>query len=394
MGKSTNGRHEDQRLVLKRWTVRNWMNFREAEFSVQDRLFIVGPNASGKSNLLDSLRFLRDVVAIGGGLQEALRSRGGLTAIRCLAARARPAVEIGIELGFRESEEVEWRYELALKQDNKRTAYIERETVAHRGKNLIQRPDPVDRDDEARLLQTALEQVTANRDFRAIADFLASVEYLHLVPQLIRDPERSVGRKEGDPYGGDFLLRIARTPERTRNAWLRRIRDGLRIAVPQLSELVLEPDERGVPHLRGRYEHWRPRGAWQDEKQFSDGTLRLIGLLWSVLAGGGPILLEEPELSLHGEIVRQLPRLLQRMQERTGRQVFLSTHSGDLLRDGGIGEDEVLLLLPKKQEGTEVRLAKDDEEARALLAGGLAMSEVVIPRTAPGQAGQLSLFDG
>jgi hypothetical protein len=121
--------------------------------------------------------------------------------------------------------------------------------------------------------------------------------------------------------------------------------------------------------------------------------LRLIGLLWAVLSGGGPILLEEPELSLHGEIVRQLPRLLHRMQERTGRQVFLSTHSSDLLHDEGIGVDEVLLLLPQGPEGTEVRLAKDDEEARALLAGGLSMADVVIPRTAPRKAGQLSLFD-
>jgi hypothetical protein len=95
------------------------------------------------------------------------------------------------------------------------------------------------------------------RPFRAIAEFLASIEYLHLVPQIIRDPDRAVGKKE-DPYGGDLLQRIAATPEKTRNAWLRRIRDALRFAVPQLSELVLESDGRGVPHLRGRYEHWRP----------------------------------------------------------------------------------------------------------------------------------------
>jgi hypothetical protein len=118
----------------------------------------------------------------------------------------------------------------------------------------------------------------------------------------------------------------------------------------------------------------------------------LIGLLWAVLSGGGPILLEEPELSLHGEIVRHLPGLLDKMA-RSGRQVFLSTHSRDLLSDESIGLDEVLLLFPVGREGTQVRLAGDDAEVRDLLEGGVPMPDVVIPRTAPRSAGQLSLFD-
>ena len=119
------------------------------------------------------------------------------------------------------------------------------------------------------------------------------------------------------------------------------MRDALRVAVSQLTDVELWRDERGTPHLRGKYEHWRPQGAWQTEEQFSDGTLRLMGLLWVALEGGGPLLLEEPELSLHPEIVRFLPQMFARMQRRTGRQIILSTHSPDLLRDDGIGLDEV-----------------------------------------------------
>jgi len=58
------------------------------------------------------------------------------------------------------------------------------------------------------LTQTYLEQINANREFRDIAEFFASVRYLHLVPQLVRDPDRSLGRRN-DPYGGDFLETVA-----------------------------------------------------------------------------------------------------------------------------------------------------------------------------------------
>jgi predicted ATPase len=211
------------------------------------------------------------------------------------------------------------------------------------------------------------------------------------VPQLVREPDRSVGRIN-DPFGGDFLEQVAKTPERSQRARLRRILQALRVAVPQLQEIELSRDDaRGTPHLRGKYQHWRPQGAWQTEEQFSDGTLRLMGLLWVALDKEGPLLLEEPELSLHPEIVRVLPQLLARVQRRTGRQIFLSTHSPDLLRDEGIGLDEVLLLRPGA-EGTEVAAASSQQDILDLLQGGITLADIVIPRTKPLQAGQLPLF--
>jgi predicted ATPase len=155
-------------------------------------------------------------------------------------------------------------------------------------------------------------------------------------------------------------------------------------------ELELKRDDRGTPHLQGKYEHWRPKGAWQTEEQFSDGTLRLIGLLWAALDGSGPLLLEEPELSLHPEFVRLIPQLFARIQSRTDRQILVSTHSTDLLKDEGIGLDEVLLLLPSR-EGTEVKPASSFDETRALLESGINMADVVIPRTRPPNLNQLLL---
>jgi predicted ATPase len=285
---------------------------------------------------------------------------------------------------------VKWDYELRFAQDNLRRATITGETVRRNGHEILRRPDSRDAEDPERLSQTHLEQVNVNKEFRAVAEFFQSIRYLHIVPQLIREPERSVGRKD-DPYGGDFLEQIARTPQRTLNARLRRIRDALKVAVPQMQELELWRDERGTPHVRGKYLHWRPQGAWQSEEQFSDGTLRLMGLLWATLEGTGPLLLEEPELSLHPDVVRYIPQMFARLQQRTGRQILASTHSPDLFRDEGIGLPEVLLLEPGG-EGTTVRPASDFQEIRALLEGGVSLAEAVMPRVRPAQAYQLSFF--
>lgn len=365
----------------------NWKNFRQADVDLQDRVFLVGPNASGKSNFLDVFRFLRDIVSIGSGLQRAVRDRRGVSGLRCLAARQYSDIVVDVRLGGNGQSEA-WQYRLRFNQDNKQRPCIKEERVVKDGQVVLSRPDDKDSHDPERCTQTYLEQVYANQEFREVADFLNRIRYLHIVPQLVREPDRSVG-KQNDPYGGDFLEQIARTPEKTRRARLRRILQALRAAVPQLRALELHRDPaRGTPHLRGKYEHWRPEGAWQTEEQFSDGTLRLMGLLWAALDGAGPLLLEEPELSLHAELVRFIPQVFARIQRRVRRQVLLSTHSTDLLRDDGIGLDEVLLLLPS-QEGTEVKPAGDFAEIRALLESGSSMADAVIPRTRPQNLSQL-----
>jgi predicted ATPase len=378
-------------LRFRKLRLKNWKNFVQVEVEIADRLFLVGPNASGKSNFLDVFRFLRDLASSGGGFQQAVSRRGGVKAIRCLAARRYPDIEISVEL-HRENNGTKWTYEIAFNQDQQRRPVLRKERVVRGSDVLLDRPNQDDKDDPARLSQTFLEQVNVNREFREIATFFASIRYLHIVPQLVREPDRSVGRAN-DPFGGDFLEQLAKTSEKTLKARLRRIRDALRVAVPQLQEVELWRDARGTPHLRGKYQHWRPQGAWQTEEKFSDGTLRLMGLLWAMLEEGGPLLLEEPELSLHPEIVRVLPQMFARVQRRTGRQIFLSTHSPDLLRDEGIGLDEVLMLIPGS-EGTQVRPAASEREIRDLLEGGLSLADVVIPKTRPEQAGQLFLFRG
>ena len=376
-------------LKIRRLRLRNWKNFVDVEVSIADRVFLVGPNASGKSNFLDVFRFLRDLALAGGGFQEAVRRRGGVSAIRCLAARRHPDVEVRIELAD-EKAEVAWTYELVFYQDNQRRPFIRRERVLQNGDVLVDRPNTEDEDDAARLTQTYLEQVNVNKSFRSIAEFFTAIRYLHIVPQLVRDPDRSVGRIN-DPFGGDFLEQVAKTPERTRNARLRRIQKVLRLAVPQLEEIGLQRDARGTPHLRGKYQHWRAQGAWQTEEQFSDGTLRLMGLLWACLETGGALLLEEPELSLHTEVVRMLPQMLARVQRKNHRQIILSTHSAELLQDDGIGLDETLLI-DVQAGGATVISAASRFEIRQLIEAGLSLADVVIPQTRPALTNQLALF--
>jgi len=110
-----------------------------------------------------------------------------------------------------------WEFKLRFKQRNRQRPLVARETARHRSEVVLQRPDKRDDLDPERLTQTDLEQVNANQKFREVAEFLESVRYLHLVPQLLRVHDRSVSRNR-DPYGGEFLEQVAGAPEPTRKA--------------------------------------------------------------------------------------------------------------------------------------------------------------------------------
>ena len=372
-------------LLFTSLRMKHWRNFHEqVHMRLAPRTFLLGPNASGKSNVLDALRFLRDTA--DQGLQAAISSRGGMGAIRCLHARQSPGFTLEVTVGNKTQPE-QWEYFLQVRNHPKKhiPEVVKEKVKDAQGHWVLDRPETEDDADPHRLRQTHLEQMVANEKFRSLKDFLTSIRYLHIVPQLMRDLERSAGRRN-DPFGGDFLETIAATPQRIRKARLRKISEALQVAIPQLQNLTLEQDEGGHWHLQVRFAHWRKSAAKQDERAFSDGTLRLVGLLWSLAEKGGPLLLEEPELGLHTALVSRLPSLMTRLYRRSPRQLLITTHSPHLLNDPGIGLDEVHLLKSGPQ-GTEMIPATDHQPTASLYSedGQLSLGEILMPAVAPEQ---------
>jgi predicted ATPase len=121
-------------MQFTRLHLEKWRNFYEVDVSVRSRAFVVGPNASGKSNLLDAIRFLRDVASVGGGFQEAIQKRGGVSKIRSLSARRYPGVGVSVHIGENGQEDL-WQYSLRFTQDNQRKPILTDEEVRRSGED-------------------------------------------------------------------------------------------------------------------------------------------------------------------------------------------------------------------------------------------------------------------
>ncbi len=381
----------EQTLRFRNLGLTNWMNFASASIDLQQRVFLVGPNASGKSNLLDVFRFLFDIVSVGGGFQEAVTRRGGVSSLRYLDARKNPNITIKVTVG--NEDEPSWDYELTFGHHTELGPIVHKEIVHMAGKKepLVSRPNADDRRSPLLLTQTYLEQVGFRQDFSVLADFFASIRYQHVVPQIVRQPAMFVGSRY-QRYSNSFIDEMAATPPDLRQERLKFIERVLHYILPRFTELRVASDPFGRQRLYVRYENWRVKGTWQQDDKLSDGTLRLIGLLWAIQSGSGPLLLEEPELSLHPGLVEHIPQMLAQVCYTTGRQILLSTHSTDLLKDSNIKLDEVVMLFPAEQ-ATLVRPASSFEEVRTLLDGGYDLGSIVLSMTSPEDADELALIE-
>lgn len=374
-------------MYISRIKLYNWKNFRDCEVLLAERCFVIGANATGKSNFLDVLRFLRDIVKQGGGLQFAVNVRGGLKKIRCLAARQRTEVCVEVDISENGKNDPKWKYSLELVNTGggiqNVTALVNREEVYnyYTEETMLLRDNSFKDDDAETKKYTHLEQPTANARFREIKDVFQTTEYLNVIPQFVRDAD-SIMLSSGmeDYYGRNFMRRLALLNDKTRNKYLKIINEVLLTAVPQLENLSFVKDEKGVPHIEAKYHHWRARGSKQNEQMFSDGTIRLIGFLFAMLDGNGIILLEEPEANLHTAIVAAIPEFVAKVQRNKKRQVIITTHSYEILSNKGIRAEELVILRPSP-EGTIAENALEDKAVSAMLEAGLSAADAAMAET-------------
>jgi predicted ATPase len=211
---------------------------------------------------------------------------------------------------------------------------------------------------EHKVLETSLSQVP--KMFREPEDFrnrLSSSTFYHVLnvdprspvrlPQPMR-PATLPGRNGEDLVSCLFYLR-----ETERNRF-EAVEDALRSAFPRFERLDFPPVAAGTLALA-----WRETGFSEPlyMHQLSEGTLRFLWLATLLQSPGltALTLLDEPEVSLHPELLSLLADLLREASNRT--QLIVATHSDRLIRF--LQPNEVLLMDSDDNGMTTVKWADE-----------------------------------
>jgi predicted ATPase len=305
---------------------------------------MIGANGTGKTSVLNVLSLFAS--SAQGKLSEAITDLAGLTSV--LTYDKAEELHLAISMTVPGHEPLE--YSLRLKPQGVSYVISEEQLSQQRPGHRLpflhidsHGPDvKYFEADQRRLvrpnwehkpLETSLSQVP--KMFREPEDFrnrLSSSTFYHVLnvdprspvrlPQPMR-PATLPGRNGEDLVSCLFYLR------ETQRARFESIEDSLRVAFPRFDRLDFPPVAAGTLALA-----WRETGFSQPlyMHQLSEGTLRFLWLATLLQSPGltALTLLDEPEVSLHPELLNLLAELLREASTRT--QLIVATHSDQLIR--------------------------------------------------------------
>ena len=390
-------------MKLTHIAITNWRNFAHIEFDLSSRLFVVGPNSSGKTNLLAALRFLSDVARLGlaaasenwGGPERYFRSgtdSASFTVIVDVDTRqitydlsiqrltGIPGENVlgGDQLRILEPRVLDDRADLFSWKDVAESFGCD---SAHGRKGEADTSFlPSEYAGEKLLIDG--EEVPVIRDAKQVRlgasyfrKMLAGIRYIHPNPKKMLE---RADRYDPD-HGTGFFQHAGRFSDRQLDAALDRIRPIMAAAVPEVPNLsylrmglgteVVFYSDTPDPGARGVYSH----------EQFSEGTLRLLGMLFDLAMlplTTSIVLIEEPETFLQASVVRSLPSLLAEVAMNRDVQMVISTHSPELIDSELVLPSQVLVLRSEDGETTGQLLSEsNDPRIKAVVSAGLPKSQ-------------------
>ena len=346
-------------LRITRIRAKNYRSIRELDLELGPLTVLVGPNASGKSNVLDVLRFIRDV--FNHGLDAAISWRDGIDTIRHLSRRGRSRdVELGFSATF---ENLAIEYSFVLGSDSNGGHHVKREYGNCKfnddskefpfdvEEGRIIEPDPV-------LGLISLGFPTDNPSFFRFGGFLfntnsndpnsratllpsqlfrigkgiSNLGFHHVSPNVIRGPQKQLHSATLDEHGENLSSVLLSTQLNPQPPFgFDDLREALAHVVPGITDVRSEA-VGGYLVLKLKHSNIVDgKGVWLDAAQESDGTLRMLALLTAIYQRQVPPLLgiEEPESAVHPGILTALAEILEEASLR--QQVVITTHSPDFI---------------------------------------------------------------
>lgn len=337
---------------------------------------MIGPNGSGKSTFLDLFVLLGDVAR--GTLSRAISNRGGIDALLSVSEGSRD-VEVDT-LRFELKAKFEWSedthtYELRLQEKGGgyQIAY-ELLSPFHRPghdrpfKLIENRPGHtyyydmtqrtlVQPDWDHDPLETALAQVP--KTYKTTEKFRSHVISNRLqvfvgggVDHGLRQPQALDPTVRYPGPNGEGLISALYNLKSTDPNSFERILDAVRAGFPGFKDLDFPLVAAGRATLQWIEDNDRKFQA----HQLSEGTLRFLWLATLLLSPHIPatLLLDEPEISLHPELLMLVAGMLREASEHS--QVFVATHADRLVR--WLEPKEVLVV--DKEDGRSTAKWADD----------------------------------
>ena len=363
--------------MITRLQVRNFKSLREIDLPLGPLNVLVGPNMSGKSNILDVFKFLFETFfpqAGAQGVAYALAQRGGVNEVLWKGGDDK-LITIGLEASDEATPGGEYKYALELIAGAGDFATTQKESlkflrdgneidllVTEQGFTKFKNADGRDVGRVGQSGVSAMQYAHPNWDGYRFYDWARRWRFYHLVPPVMKQPSvMSLGQvlmPNGDNLSAWLMWLQTNSPTA-----FGRVNEVLHDLFPDVLQIRTIPTPDGKVHLAITEKGLRrPTTVWQT----SDGFLLLTALLSLVYVptelSGTLFCIEEPENHLHPKLLETLVALLRQVRQEvldakgSLSQIILTTQSPYLVDQFSL--DEIIWIEKKNGQTRAFRPAE------------------------------------
>ena len=359
--------------MLKRLEVANYRSLKDVVVGFKKFNVLVGLNASGKSNILDCFALLSESLTFFHNLSPLFDRRGSFQHVvfqgdDCGAPPHHPAsptrAYFTMKANFYDGHAYEYYLKCVKGNVEERWLKVNGNTLIseHQGSGKY-----LSKEGKEEKFTVSWKDLvnTVSNDF-ALRYMSKWRSYSFLTPQIRRTlPAKKRFVLEWD---GSNLAQVLLSLKTERPKTFTAIEDILKLAIPEVEELLTPLTEEGQTYVAVREKGFRDAF---DYHQLSDGTLRLLAYITALNLDADLLCFEEPENFVHPQLLRLLVEIL----KKSDKQAILSTHSPYFM---DFVEPEDLIIVEKEEGKTKVRRIEEEEEKKrikALLEEGIPLGE-------------------
>jgi predicted ATPase len=341
--------------------VRSYKSLADVNVTLGPLTVFVGPNGSGKSNLIDVLRFVQESLRLG--LDSAITNRQGFNSLSWWTPKRRPNILVEFNLSgvwrrenlqgqytFEITGEVGGGWSIAREHCRVHDGGTSHEFEVQRG-NLVRSsydlplPAPTDKS------SLALNVLGGRLPFTFVRSELRNIDFCTIFPNTLREPQKLDVPRPLKEHAENLASTIRHMKKKDSPSIIY-IREALgRVVEGVVDFSVTQVGGYLVIKLKHQRAEGKKEGPWFDISQESDGTIRMLGLLFALYQDppSGVLCIEEPELTIHPGALGVLSDLIKESSTRT--QLLITTHSPDLISRFSAEE---LRIVEKEKGATKV----------------------------------------
>jgi predicted ATPase len=365
--------------MIRKLQVSNFLSLNRFSLEFTQRNVLVGPNMTGKSNIINALRFFTRFLSTN--LNQALLEQQSLGEVIWLGEGNRShVIEFLIECSVPEQDET-FSYTLKLQGGVPGAFVIESEHLIvnrnrerlsliaiERGQGTVLHLDGTTVFSSPGTNHSALEFAVPGWYGSHLKKLIASWQFYTLVPALMKIPSAIKGESflntDGSNFSSWFMTLQTRYPKE-----FREIKNVATSCLPELEEILTVPTQTSTAFLATKekgLKHHVP--IWR----MSDGELIFLAFLSLIYAPsdlGSPVTcIEEPENFLNPKLQELLIELHNQRRKSLGdnaAQIILTTHSPSIVNK--IEIDDLIVVSKKDGNTSATRASTIGREFKKLL---------------------------